>query len=187
MKYLLSVLLILCSCASFSQTEKKMKKNFSLTISQNLNNDYPISFERKNPDKHGWDDSKMQLESAFSSIGFKVLSSDNATPHYTILIDYDYGYMISTYKMQYSNLRGTIVDASNNNTIIGSFTYTGRYDNDELAKGFANKLKEAINKSSSSTVSTSKESKLKELKELLDKKLITQEDYDNQKQKILNQ
>lgn len=172
-------------CISFSQTDKKMNKNFNVSIPNYLYTNKQVFFDRKNPDKHGWDKTVFEFSKSFRDAGFNITDNKDSGV-YIIQLDYDYGYVISQYKMQYSNLRGAIIFNSN---VVGNFSYNGRYDNDELSAKAAPILKthfKNIADISVSKVAKSKEEKLLELKDLLDKKLITQQDYDQQKQKILN-
>jgi len=178
---------------SFGQSAKKLEQNLNVTVTGYFNSNSTISFDRKNPKKHGWDYVTEKFEKSFSSKGFNIGKSNTNISHYVFVIDYDYGYLIAAYKMQYSNLRGTIIDLNNNSQPIGTFTYTGRYENDEVADAIATKLstiiKDPIHNKQPQTNQTvkSKEDRLKELKDLLDKGLITQDDYNTQKTKILNE
>ena len=80
--------------------------------------------------------------------------------------------------------------------IIGVFNYDGRYELDNVAVAIASRFKafiSQINNDNQTTVpkkgaeAKTKEEKLKELKDLFEKQLINKEDYDRQKQKILDE
>lgn len=139
---LLTAIFALVSLCSFSQNEKKLKKNLSVFVSEPLDKDAIISFDRKNPDKHGWEYADKKFEEAFSANGFKVGQS-GSNHHYIFVMDYDYGYKISAYKMQYTNLKGEIFEASNRSHPIGTFSYMGRYENDDVAQAIALQLKKS--------------------------------------------
>lgn len=132
----------LVSLCSFSQNEKKLRKNLSVFVSETFDKDGTISFDRKNPDKHGWEYADKKFEEAFRAKGFKVGESGNIH-HYIFVMDYDYGYKISAYKMQYTNLKGEIFEASNRSHPIGTFSYMGRYENDDIAQAIAIQLRSA--------------------------------------------
>src|SRR5258706_16422008 len=104
LKILLTAVLALVSLCSFSQNEKKLKKNLSVFVSEPIDKDATISFDRKNPEKHGWEYAVKKFEEAFSANGFKVGQS-GVNHRYIFVMDYDYGYKISAYKMQYTNLK----------------------------------------------------------------------------------
>lgn len=175
------------------QDKKEIKKNLEITLIGYYDPNSTIFFDRKNPDKHGFEYVVDKFTNGFTSKGFIVKNKDTSTTHhYVLIMDYDYGYEIYAYKMQYKNLSGTIVDA-NTNKIIGTFSYKGRYENDELSTAMADRLNSIIkdaakNKQSyDQPIVKSKEEKLVELKKMLDEGLITQEDYNTQKEKILNE
>ncbi|MES1181606.1 MAG: SHOCT domain-containing protein [Flavobacterium sp.] len=169
-----------------------MKNNLILYVSESIDTSYTISFERENPEKHGWEFVDKNFKEAFAYVGFK-LAVPSKSHHYTIIMDYDYGYLISAYKMQYSNLKGKIIDLENDSHPIGSFSYSGRYENPSISDTIAMRLHNIVRDqqtrpkiAQNAHLGRSKEEQLTELKNLLDKGLITKEDYETQKTKILN-
>lgn len=194
MKYskgFLTVGLLTVSLFSFSQSAQKIKKNLNVLILGTIDTSYSFSFEPENPDKHGFDYVIKNFKEAFMYLGLKV-SPLTPTHHYSLIMDYDYGYRISAYKMQYTNLRCRIIDVENPTKPIGTIDYNGRYENTDLSDAIAAKISEVIKDQlahpavAKSSQAKSKEERLIELKSLLDKGLITKEDYENQKTKILN-
>ncbi|HWK06129.1 MAG TPA: hypothetical protein VNS58_20955 [Puia sp.] len=139
---LLTAVFVLVSLYSFSQNEKHLKKNLSVFVSEPFDKDATIYFERKNPQKHGWEYAGKKFEQAFATNGFKV-GQPGSNHHYIFVLDYDYGYKISAYKMQYKNLKGEIFDETNRSHPIGTFSYMGRYENDDVAQGIALRLRNA--------------------------------------------
>jgi hypothetical protein len=104
--------------------------------------------------------------------------------------------------MQYFDLRGQIIDINKNSEVLGTFSYDGRFNTDEIAVVIVSALKNKnpvivkeeekkveIIKTEPQTTQTgkSKEDRLKELKNLYEKELITKEEYDRAKQKILEE
>ena len=142
LKILLTAVFALVFFCSFAQNEKKLKKNLSVFVSEGFDKDGTISFDRKNPDKHGWEYADRKFKEAFAAKGFKVGES-GGSHHYIFVMDYDYGYKISAYKMQYTNLKGEIFEASNRSHPIGTFSYMGRYENDDVAQAIALQLKKS--------------------------------------------
>ncbi len=201
-KIILILSVFFVSLMAFGQNPKEMKSNLQVIVANNFDFSSPMSFDRKNPNKHGWDKVNDFFTEAFIAKGFKVTDTilRNSNPgsihHYVFVIEYDYGYKISAYKMQYKNMTGQILDIRNNSEIVGSFSYDGRYNNSGVAEAIASRLanmaivngsikpkKETQNK----LVPKSKEDRLREIKDLLDKDLITKEDYQNEKKKILEE
>lgn len=105
--------------------------------------------------------------------------------------------------VQCKNFTGQIVDLNNDSEIIATFSYSGNFDMDAVAQAIAEKLNEAKTLDSSpaiivadtskgSTSGTliksspkSKEERLIEVKQFYEKQLITKEEYEEQKKKIL--
>jgi len=97
MKLLLTTIAIaLLPTITFAQDAKKMKKHLTVTYTSSFDRTASISFDRTNPDKHGFDDISSAFKNAFSSQKFTV--SD--TPQYILTMNYKYGYVISQYRMQ---------------------------------------------------------------------------------------
>ena len=177
---------------SFSQSSKDLRKNLIIFATDKFDPNASITFASKKANKHGWDKANKIFTEAFALKGFQVVSNVNSPHKYIFLLDYDYGYLIAAYKMQYSNLKGEIVDVTNNSEIIGTFSYSGRYENDDIASALALNLKSKpvlVQKTVPQNTQTvkSKEDRLRELKDLFDKQLINKEVYDKAKQKILDE
>ena len=75
---------------------KKMAKNLTVTPTEEFDKTASISFERKNPEKHGFEDISAMFKNAF--VGKKFTAKEN--PQYLLVMDYDYGYVISGYRFQ---------------------------------------------------------------------------------------
>ncbi len=102
--------------------------------------------------------------------------------------------------VQCKNFTGQIVDLNNDSEIIATFSYSGNFDMDAVAEAVANKLNDAkvipkteIDESETQQVETTKsasktkEERLVELKQFYEKQLITKEEYEEQKKKILEE
>ena len=104
--------------------------------------------------------------------------------------------------MQYDNLRGQIIDINNNSEVIGTFIYDGRFETDDISSAIASAIKSKnpvivkteerkvdIKKTEPQNIQSgkSKEDRLRELKNLFEKELITKEEYEKAKQKILEE
>ena|SRR6218665_999611 len=124
MKKTLLIALLSVGVAGFAQDAKKMAKHLTVTVNPKFDKTQPISFDRKNPEKHGFDDIAAQFRNAFIAQGFTI----NDKPRYLFVMDYDYGYVISGYRFQYSNLTGEVVDLQNNREVVGTFVYDGRFE-----------------------------------------------------------
>lgn len=134
---ILTITLLIIGINCFAQDAKKMNKYLTVFASDKFDPKASVSFERKNPDKHGWDEISMEFKNAFALNGFKV---DDA-PKYAFVMDYGYKYVISQYRMQYRDLKGQIVDLSNNKEVVGTFNYNGRFETNLVPDAIAKKLK----------------------------------------------
>jgi len=186
MKLLLTtIVIVLLPTIIFAQDAKKMKKHLKVTYTSNFDKTASISFDHTNPDKHGFDDISTAFKNAFISQKFTV----NSNPQYILTMDYKYGYVISQYRMQYSNLTAQILDFKNNKTVVATIVYDGKFELNPVAEAVATELMKAATPTSSEKQNTSKpkskEEKLIELKGLFEKQLITQEEYEREKAKIL--
>lgn len=195
----LLVLLTLLLCVSASaQGSRKLDKYLSVTISGKLDTVSAFSIDKSTPKRAGWGIIYNAFTKAFISSGFPVVEKANAASAYSynILLDYEY------HGTQFSNLRGQIIDVSNGSQIIGSITYDKKFEADDLAGGISDYIKskspvilrgeirkEAVAKEETQNAQgpKSKEARLRELKDLYEKQLITKEDYDKAKQKILEE
>lgn len=135
----IAVLLLLCSNV-IAQNQKKLDKHMTYFVNKSFDPTAPIAFDKKNPDKHGFEKVSGAFELAFTAEAFKV-KPPVAKPRYLVVIDYDYGYAIANYKMQYSNIKAQVLDLENNSEVVGGFTYIGRYENDVVAQAMAEKFK----------------------------------------------
>ena len=183
-----------------AQGERKLNKNFSFVLTGKLDTVASFSIEQR-AKRSGWGEFYGELSQALIANGFSVIGNDYISKHsYSILIDY--GRSFSAGKMQYSHLSGQIIDLSNKSEVIGTFTYSKRFEVDDISKAIASALKnnnpiiikeEAQQKTTqkiepqSLNSQKSKEDRLKELKTLFEKELITKEEYDRAKQKIIEE
>ncbi len=191
MKNIYTIIIVsLLSANIFGQDAEKMRKYLKVTFNDKYDKTATISFDHTIPNKHGFDEISASFKNAFASHNFTI--KDN--PRYILTMDYKYGYVIAQYRMQYSNLTAQILDMNNNKTVVATIVYDGRFELDPVANAIAVELNKAkAPKVATTTVvekqkaptTKSKEEKLSELKNLYEKQLITQEDYDKQKAKIL--
>lgn len=193
-KQIALTLLLIISMNSFAQDAKKMSKNLKVTTTEKYNKTATISFDRKNPDKHGFEDISAMFKNAFVTKKFTI--KDN--PQYLLIMDYGYLYSIPRYRMQYSDFTAEIIDLNNNKTVVATIVYNGKFEIDAIAEAVATELDKTLVPTNSSTTKTgtpntppsksepkTKEEKLVELKQLYEKQLITKEEYEAEKKKIL--
>ena len=190
---------------SFAQGERKLNKNFTFAVTGKMDSvaSYKITSRVK---RSGWGEFYGALSQSLVVNGFKVIGEDYTSPHsYIIVIDYGRGFFAG--KMQYFDLRGQIITANGSET-IGTFGYEGRFNPDDITAAIGSKLKEIkpfvvkeqevsirstiINDPVTITnnegpVENSKEKKLVELQELFKKNLITKEEYEEGRKKIIGQ
>lgn len=186
MKFFITTIAIsLLPTIIFAQDAKKMKKHLTVTYTSAFDKTASISFDRTNPDKHGFEDISAAFKNAFVSQKFTV--SNN--PQYVLTMDYKYGYVISQYRMQYSNLTAKVLDLNNNKTVVATIVYDGKFELTPVAEAVATELMKSatptISEKQNISKQKSKEEKLIELKNLFEKQLITKEEYEREKAKIL--
>ena len=191
-KFILLTITSILSFAAFAQDAKKMSKHLTVFVTGKFDSRSPISFTRMNPNKHGWDNVTADFKTVFLKYGFNVIDavSGNTNSGYTLTMDYAYGYVISQYRMQYSNLKGQIVDLNNNSTIVGNFEYNGRFEVENVANAIAIRLKAVPIKDTTEPqklTAKSKEERLRELKDIFDKQLITKDEYEREKKRVLEE
>ena len=201
-KYFIVAAILIINVCAFSQDEKKMSKYLAVFADNTFNSKSTISFDRKDPHKNGWEEFSSTFENAFVSRGFEiVLSTDERKSDYIVVIDYKYGYSISMYRMQCSDLTGQIIDVSNQNKVVGTFKYDGRFEIPNVADAIAKILSEKkgedaegesqtstpINTKTGHDKTKTKEEKLVELKQFYEKQLISREEYEEQKKKVLEE
>ena len=191
-KQILMIALLAIGINSFAQDEKKMSKHLKVFVDDTYDSNSPVSFERKDPHKNGWEEFSSIFENSFVSKGLNIIATKQTgvKSKYVIIIDYKYGYSISMYRMQCSDLTGQIVDVTNQNKVVGTFNYDGRFEIINVADAIATILhnKTPINVTSETEEQPepkTKEQKLVELKQFYEKQLITKEEYEEQKKKIL--
>ncbi|MBL0182686.1 MAG: SHOCT domain-containing protein [Chitinophagaceae bacterium] len=197
-KSLLAVMAIFIYVASFAQGDRKLSKYLTINISGKMDTVSAFSIDKNTPKRAGWGIIYSAFTKAFISAGLPVVEKANAASShsYNIMIDYEY------HGTQFSNLRGQIVDVSNGSQIIGTITYEKKFEVDDISSGIADNIKSKnpviqkaeIKKDNLVKEETqnmkqgrSKEDRLRELKDLFEKQLITKEDYDKAKQKILEE
>ena len=196
---ILAFMAIIIGLSAQAQGDKKLNKYMSVIISGHMDTVSAFSFDKTTPKKAGWGIIYNSFTKAFISNGFPVVEkASTAYAHqYNVVLDYEY------HGTQFSNLRGQIIDVSNGSQIIGTFVYEKKFEVDDIAAGLATNLKsnnpvvqkDAIKRETVKTEESqqntqqprSKEVRLKELKDLYEKQLITKEDYDKAKQKILDE
>jgi len=191
MKLLLTTIAIaLLPTIVLSQDAKKMKKHLTVAYTSSFDKTASISFDRTNPDKHGFDDISSAFKNAFISQKFTV--SDD--PKYILTMDYKYGYVISQYRMQYSNLTAQVLDLRNNKAVVATIVYDGKFELKPVAEAVAAELQKATiplaasnSEKQNASKPKTKEEKLVELKNLFEKQLITKEEYEREKAKVLSE
>ena len=178
---------------TFGQSKKEFAKHLTIFTSEKFDKRYQIVFEKKNPDKHGFDKLEDGFTETFKKNGFSVIpinSSAEKKGKYKIVIDYDYGYLIYAYKMQYSNLKADVVDMETSE-VVGTITFNDRFNiketGDKISEVLQSKPLPKIETPSATKVPKTKEERLRELKDLFEKNLITQQEYDAQKKRILEE
>ena len=203
MKYrLILTVTAICICfASIAQSERKLNKNFSFVITGKLDtiSSFSIGYSVK---RSGWGEFYGSLTQALIAKGFKVNSQGYAASSHSFKINIDYSRGFFAGSMQYENLRGQIIDTKNSD-VVGTFMYDGRFETDDISNAIASALKnrnpiivkeEEIKQdikqppvSQNTQTGKSKEERLRELKDLFEKQLITKEEYDRAKQKIIEE
>jgi hypothetical protein len=195
-KQIIFIAFLIITTTSFAQDAKKMAKFLTVTPTVDYDKTVSMFFDRKNPEKHGFEDISAMFKNAFVAEKFTVKED----PRYLLVMDYDYGYVISGYRFQYSNLTAEVLDLKNNRTIVATIIYKGRFEIDALANALAAELSKTVVPENSSvketetpktaptkTATKTKEERLVELKGLYEKELITKDEYEAQKKKILDE
>lgn len=200
-KTILMLAALIISCTVIAQGEKKLNKNFTFVVTEKLDTVAAFSIESR-VKRSGWGEFYGSLTQAFISKGFTVINKEslNSKHSFNIVIDYTRGF--SAGKMQYSDLRGQVIDVNKNSEVLGTFSYDGRFNPEDIAVAVASALKdknpiivkeeqkrlETVKDEPQNTqIGKSKEERLKELKNLFEKELITKEEYEKAKQKILDE
>ena len=200
-RIILTIATFILSYTAIAQGERKLNKNFTFVITEKLDTVAAFSIEAR-VKRSGWGEFYGSLTQAFVAKGFPVINKENlnSTHSFNIVIDYTRGF--SAGKMQYSDLRGQIIDINKNTEVLGTFGYSGRFNPDDIAVAIASALKdknivivkeeqrkvEVVKSETPNTQSgKSKEDRLRELKNLYEKELITKEEYEKAKQKILEE
>ena len=156
------------------------------------------------------DESKVKTEDT-SNKKTTISNTNYVKSKYLFTIQYGWanrtmsGTAIPTGEIQCKNFTGQIVDLNNDSEIIATFSYSGNFDMDAVAEAIAEKLNDAKvvetaeieepetpqveTPKSSPTKSTAKtkEERLIEIKGFYEKQLITKEEYEEQKKKILEE
>lgn len=209
MKYKITLVLltIFVSLSVLAQGEKKLSKNFSFVITGGLDTISSFSIEQR-VKRSGWGEFSGALTQSLVSKGFRVINNGKSNHSFKIIIDYGRGFFAS--KMQYFDLRGQIVDVNNNSEVLGTFAYDGRFEPDNIGEAIALRLKDRNptivkedvlieiskdeikndpkdNETTNGQPTKSKEDKLAELKNLFDKNLISKEEYDRARRKIIEE
>jgi hypothetical protein len=200
-KIILILSAIIISLTVVAQGERKLDKNFSFVITEKLDTIASFSIDTR-VKRSGWGEFYGAFTQALIAKGFSVINKESLSSihSYSIIIDYGRGFFAG--KMQYFDLRGQIININKNSEVLGTFSYDGRFNPDEISVAIASTLKnknpvivkeeqkkpEIIkNEPPSNQSGKSKEERLKELKNLFEKDLITKEEYEKAKQKILEE
>lgn len=198
LKNLFTLIALLACTWALAQGDKKLTKYLNVMITGKMDTVSSFSIDKTLPKKAGWGIIYSAFTKAFISSGIPVVDKASAAydHSYTLIMDYEY------HGTQFSNLRAQIIDVSNGSQIIGTVTYDKKFEVDDLAGGIADNLKsknpviqkgemrkEAVKTEEPQTTQQpkSKEARLRELKDLYEKQLITKEEYDKAKQKILEE
>tara|TARA_B110000211_G_scaffold37018_1_gene37257 strand:+ start:313 stop:744 length:432 start_codon:yes stop_codon:yes gene_type:complete len=138
MKKLIYLLLIL-SATSFAQNAKKMSKNLTVSTTSEFNKTASISFAHKNLEELKATGAFDKIVDAFNN-AFLINFTVENNSQYVLIMDYKYYYSAGRYKMIYTNFSANIIDMDNNNKIVATIQYNGKFDLDALAKAISSKL-----------------------------------------------
>ena len=200
-KIIVTFSVVLFSYTSFAQSGRKLDKNFSFVMTGKLDTVAAFSFETR-VKRSGWGDFSGALAQSFIGKGFQVNTKENLSSKHSFSIVIDYGRGFFANKMQYFDLKGQIIAMNTNSEVVGTFAYDGRFNTDEISDAIASAIKsnnpvivkeeykkpEVINSEPQDYQSgKSKEDRLRELKNLFEKELITKEEYEKAKAKILEE
>lgn len=203
-KIVLLLFMQITSFALFAQGERKLNKNFSFVITEKLDTVASFSIDAK-VKRSGWGEFTGALTQALIAKGFSVTSKENLNSKHSISIVIDYSRGFFAGKMQYADLRGQMIGLNKNVEVFGTFGYKGRFNPDDIANAIAAELKsknpivikeeekikpvieDKKDESPNFNQPKSKQEKLAELKSLYEKELITKEEYDRARQKIIEQ
>jgi hypothetical protein len=204
LKFIYTVIVLAIFGSAIAQGERKLNKHFTFVITGKLDTVASFSISQR-VKRSGWGEFSGALTQALIAKGYSVVAENFTAPHcVNIVIDYGRGFSAS--KMQYFDLHGQFVSQINNAEVIGSFSYEGRFNTDDIADAIASELQKKniiIIKEEQFQTATkqevqpkreprsngtkSKEDKLAELKGLLDKGVISKEEYDDARKKIIEQ
>jgi hypothetical protein len=154
------------------------------------------------------EESKIKTESS-NNKKTKISNTNYVKSKYLFTIQYMWFHQISpgapSGEIQCKNFTGQIVDLNNDSEIIATFSYSGNFDMDAVAEAVVERLNTAKSVEDSSeeenetpkilqpdnsqtkTAAKTKEERLTELKRFYEKQLITKEEYEEQKKKILEE
>lgn len=200
--FLYTILSFTVSVSANAQGQRKLSKNFSFVITGKLDTVSTFSISQRTK-RSGWGEFSGAMTQSLISNGFTVVNKNiNSTHGILIIVDYGRGFFAG--KMQYFDLRVQLFNQVDNSEVIGTFNYDGRFNPDDIADAITAELKkknltiikeeqkQVVIKDESSVknevkpiVHNSKEEKLIELKTLFDKGLITKEEYDQARKKII--
>lgn len=200
-KVILVLTVIFINYTALAQGERKLNKNFSFVTTEKLDSIAAFSIEAR-VKRSGWGEFYGSLTQAFIAKGFPVVNKENLRSAHSFCIVVDYGRGFSSGKMQYFDLKGQIIDINGNSEVLGSFSYDGRFNTDEISVAIASALKDknlvivkeeqrkpelVKNEPENKQIGKSKEDRLRELKNLFEKELITKDEYESSKKKILEE
>ena len=138
-KFLTFFVLLFFSITCFGQGERKLSKNFSFAFTKKLDTVWTFTITQR-VKRSGWGEFYGSFTQALLMEGFTVMQENKHFAHsYDIIVDYTRGF--SAGKMQYSDLSGQIINK--NSEIVGTFSYKGRFNPDEISTAIASKLQKA--------------------------------------------
>ena len=173
-----------------AQGERKLNENFSFRLAK-LDSIGSFSIEQRSS-KGAWGNFYNALTEAFIANGFRVVAKEKLVSKYSYRIVIDYDRETTGSRTQYSNLSGEIVDVNNNSEVVGTFSYHKRFEIEDISNAIATKLKSKkpiiVKEETNNTISAkSKEERLLELKNLFEKGLISKEEYENARRKLIEE
>lgn len=189
---IISILAAIVICSSvMAQGERKLNENFTFRLAK-LDTIASFSIEQRSL-KGAWGNFYNSLTDAFIANGFRVVAKEKSVSKHSFRIVIDYDRETAGSRTQYSNLTGEIIDVNNNSEVIGTFSYNKRFEIEDISNAIASKLKSkkpiiVKEEEIKSAISTkSKEERLLELKNLFEKGLISKEEYENARRKLIEE
>jgi hypothetical protein len=165
---LLTLIFLSIAISSVAQNEKKMKAHLKIFKSESFSNKATFTF---NILPHDPVNLVQSFENAFAFIGLDILSqtaiinkiemdedqvkTDNSKTRktsltntnyiksqYLVTLNYFSGYNPAFYKIQCKDLKGQIVDLTQDSKIVATFSYHGNFDPEPISEAVAKLIKE---------------------------------------------